>query len=390
MTFPSVTNTNTSGSRISENGFYLNQALRHNSGEDKPESEYTTGPRFSRSGEPYVNASESLQALLHLNDPRVLLNQTDHSETFQPAPTTTAPLYNENIPVEHRIYLEATREELLKQYVRFIKGFKTAVFPLDRMTPYDRTSRDILYALNLTPGREKDAQFLHSAFAKLHDFFLEYNHAMQEAVASHPHLKSLLRKVGAASVKRVIALVLEGKEIEHEPLESAPMIVAAQAAAKITAQERSQHDNRVFYSRRDCVVGASLNAPLWEINELAAGRVGYHDLASLLRYGPTGEIHTTIAHSRGTDKTAGGYGRWVDVKHSVTYKNTMIRHLYYRKNPDTPDEEKITVLLGKDGFLPKGTLVPLPFTNPPSDLVRQYNDDILGALILNARQRLNR
>ena len=187
----------------------------------------------------------------------------------------------------------------------------------------------------------------------------------------------------------MIALVLDGKEIQHEPLEPAPMIAAAQAAGRVAAREGLRQESREFYSRPDCVVGAGPNAPPSEIRALAAGRVGYHDLSSLLRHGPTGEIHTTIARSRGTDQTAGGRGLWVDVKHSATYKNPVIRHLYYRENPDTPEEEQITVLLGKDGFLPKGTLVPLPFTNPPSDTVRQDNDEILGALILRARLRID-
>ena len=390
MAFPSANNSNTTDNRISENSFYLKQDSHEVQKNGLPHSEYTTDPRFNQSGEPYLNASRSLQALLQLDDGRILLNQATDSNTFEPGSTTTTIVYNDNIPVEHRIYLSDTREELLKKYIESIKGFKTAVFPLDKMSPYDRRSRDILFALNLTPGRQEDEVFLRSAFEKLHDFFLEYNHAMREAVASHPRLRSMLRKVGSLSIQRVVALVLEGKEIEHEPLEPAAMIIAAQAAAKTAAQKRMLNENRGFYSRPDCVMGAAADAPLSEIHDLAAGRVGYHDLSSLLRYGPTGEIHTTIAHSKNIDRTDPGYGRWVDVKHSVTYKNPMIRHLCYRENPDTPEEEHITVLLGKDGFLPKGTLVPLPFTNPPSDAARQENDEILAALILNAQQRMNR
>lgn len=194
---------NTSDWRISDHEIY---PKRNPSEQHEPQTknitdpEYADGPRYNRSGEPYVNASPSLQALLHLDESKVMLNTSTDSATFEATTSKTTLAPDDNIPVEHRIYLTDTREDLLKKYIESIKGFKTAAFPLDKMTPYDRRSRDILFALNLTPGRKEDEIFLRGAFEKLHDFFLEYNHAMQEAVASHPRLRTMLRKVGSASI----------------------------------------------------------------------------------------------------------------------------------------------------------------------------------------------
>ena len=335
-----------------------------------------------------IEVDESLRQLLDLDSPRVRLGRAIRADDFTPAPGAPTPTqaYNHNIPIADRGYLHATHEELVRLYVSKIRHFNSSEHSPSEVTPYDRLRQKILFALGQTTGRNDDAIFMRRAFDRLHDFFIEHNHAIAEAAARHPELREIIDKAAKETVQRVVITVLSDKDIEGEALDIDRIVSNARAVAVALQHAPLLQQTDHFYSTDNCVEGAGRQAKRAQIKDLAEGKVVFPNLQSLLRFGPVGNMAIDISKNTDDKVPPGAKGHWVNLSITVAYYSDLIKKLYYSENPNTRKHKRIYVLMGKNSYQPKGSFpIDLPQHIPAA--VRQENQKRLEDLIRTAQKR---
>lgn len=335
-----------------------------------------------------IRVNASVQSLLNLDSRTFRLNRAAEPAGFSTPSAIQHDVqpYNSNIPVEDRAYIHASHEDLVRQYVAKLKGFKFADHPAGDVTPYDRLSQKILFALTQTPGRNDDAIFIKRAFSRLHDFFIEYNHAVAEAVRRHPELREIIDKTANETTQRIVLAVLTNHEIENEPLEIDTIISNAQAISVANHNEPLLQQTRNYYSTDGCVAGFGRSAKRAQIRELSEGKVVFPNLASLLRYAPVGRMDISISKNTHEQPHHSGNGQWVDLSISVVYPSALIKKLYYMENPNTAQQKRVYVLMGSESYQPRGSF-PLDLPQDVPAAVRAENQKRLEALIRAAKNR---
>jgi hypothetical protein len=335
-----------------------------------------------------IHVNASVQSLLNLESRTVRLNRAAEPHDFTAPPQVPHDVqpYNSNIPVEDRRYIHASHEDLVRQYVDKIRGFKFADHPSSDMTPFDRLSQKILFALDQTPGRNEDSVFIKGAFFKLHDFYIEHNHAIAEAVRRHPELRDIINNTANETTQRIVIAVLTNNQINDEPLEIETIIRNAQTIAVAIHDEPLLQQTRTYYSTDGCVAGAGPSAKRVHIRELSEGRVVFPNLAALLRYAPAGRIDISVSKNTQEPPPRDGHGQWIDLSITVAYPSGLIKKLYYMENPNTPQRKRVHVLMGTDSYQPQG-LFPLDLSQDVPPGVRAENLKSLETLIRAAKVR---
>jgi hypothetical protein len=335
-----------------------------------------------------IRVNASVQSLLKLNSSVVRLDRAAEPLVFS-APSTgpnDVQAYNSNIPVEDRIYIHASDEDLVRQYVGKIKGFNFSDHPAGNMTPYDRLSQRILFALDQTSGRNDDSIFIKSAFSKLHDFYIEHNYAIAESVRRHPELREIIEKTANETTQRVVIAVLSNNEIDDEPLEIQTIIENAQTIVAAIRDEPLLQQTRTYYLTDGCVAGAGQSAKPAHVRELSEGKVVFPNLAALLRYAPVGKMDISVSKNTQAPPPRDGNGQWVNLSITVAYRSASIKKLYYMENPNTPQRKRVHVLMGTESYQPEG-LFPIDLPQDVPAAVRAENQKRLEALIYAAKKR---
>jgi len=349
-----------------------------------------------KNGETFLDTSSEVQNLLELKSPHAALGMprakrdfASLAESRSRAKTTTTtraaiqPLqYHHDIPVEHRIYIHESNDQLMQRYLDAYIGVRTQDYA-GRPLPYDIIRANILAALGLNPGRRHDAEILRMAFRRIEIFMPTYHDVLATARRERPDLRAHIQHVAQDILQTAVLGALADENINHH-LVSANELIASATGHRSTVQRQ---DSRNYYAKPGRIPGSGEHATQDEIGRLASGRIEYPSATELLRYGPIGNVFHQWSRHRHHNQMSMLQPPTEWHEPHVSYPGGQVVELFYREHHGSHGTRPRSIMLAQDGYIVQYENIQ-HYPEVISDEARQENLERLNLLVGNARERL--